>query len=110
MVTESSPVYKTEPVVQSSVIQLFLGAKEFLTTLTSTVGFTTRTDYVLSTRTVGGSGGLPRSMGGLQTQTIRGLAGFLGQEPNIVTSAITRLIFKVIAVFSIYVTGTWLLP
>ena len=96
MVTESSPVYKTEPVVESSVLQLFLGAKEFFTTLTSTVGFTTKTDYVLSTRTVagGGLGGLG-ALGGLQPQAPtqqapRGIGGLLGGGIKIVSSPVTR--------------------
>jgi len=96
VVTESSPVYKTEPVVESSVLQLFLGAKEFFTTLTSTVGFTTKTDYVLSTRTVagGGLGGLG-ALGGLQAQAPtqqapRGIGGLLGQGIKIVSSPVTR--------------------
>ena len=94
MVTESSPIYKTEPVVESSVIQLFLGAKEFFTTLSSTVGFTIKTDYVLSTRTVagGGLGGLA-ALQGLQpraAQAPQGLGGFLGQAVKIVSSPVTR--------------------
>ena len=105
VVTESSPVYKTEPVVESSVLQLFLGAKEFFTTLTSTIGFTTKTDYVLSTRTVskGGLGGLGAlgalgGLGGLQQQreqqAPQGLGALLGQGIGqgikIVSSAVTR--------------------
>ena len=105
MVTESSPVYKTEPVVESSVLQLFLGAKEFFTTLTSTIGFTTKTDYVLSTRTVskGGLGGLGAlgALGGLrglqpqrEQQAPQGLGALLGQGIGqgikIVSSAVTR--------------------
>jgi len=92
VITESSPVYKTEPVVESSVLQLFLGAKEFFTTLTSTVGFTTKTDYVYSTRAVGaGLGGL----GGLQPQPVaqpQGLGGLLGQQQQykVVSSPVTR--------------------
>ena len=96
VVTESSPVYKTEPVVESSVLQLFLGAKEFFTTLTSTIGFTTKTDYVLSTRTVagGGLGGLG-ALGGLQPQAPtqqapRGIGGLLGGGIKIVSSPVTR--------------------
>jgi len=66
VITESSPIYKTEPVIQTSVIKLFLGAKEFYTTLTQTNGVTTKTDYVYSTRTVnGGLGGLAGALGGL---------------------------------------------
>jgi len=69
VVTESSPVYKTEPVVQTSVIKLFLGAKEFYTTLTQTNGVTTKTDYVYTTKTVNrGLGGL--ALGGIGQPTI----------------------------------------
>ena len=84
MVTESSPVYKTEPVVESSVLQLFLGAKEFFTTLTSTIGFTTKTDYVLSTRTVskGGLGGLGALGAHLSTQLSPYLAQIVQDWPS----------------------------
>ena len=100
VVTESSPVYKTEPVVESSVLQLFLGAKEFFTTLTSTVGFTTKTDYVLSTRMVSGGGlGALAGLGGLasfgglqqnQNQTPQRLGGLVGGGIKIITSPVTR--------------------
>jgi len=95
VVTESSPIYKTEPVIESSVIKIILGAKEILTTLVSTVGFTTKTDYVLSTRTVagGGLGGLSGALGGLQQSPNRrlgGLGGLLGAPVKIITSPVTR--------------------
>ena len=88
VVTESSPVYKTEPVVQTSVIKLFLGAKEIFTTLSQTVGLTTRTDYVYSTRTVGGGlVGLAGVLGGLgqlggQQVTAEPAVGLAGLVPS----------------------------
>jgi len=81
VITESSPVYKTEPIVETSVIKLFLGAKEFFTTLATTVGLTTKTDYVYSTRTVSGGlngiGNLPALGGGVQL-------GQLGNQKQVV--------------------------
>lgn len=80
VITESSPIYKTEPIIQTSVIKLFLGAKEFFTTLASTVGLTTKTDYVYSTKTV--SGGL-NGLGGLAG--LGGLRGLpLGNQQQVV--------------------------
>ena len=73
----------TEPVVETSVIRLLFGAKETFTTLLQTVGLTTSTDYVLTTRTLPGPG----------------LAGANQQLPNLaalvpsftlVTSPVTR--------------------
>ena len=73
----------TQPVVETSVIRLLFGAKETFTTLIQTVGLTTSTDYVLTTRT------LPSP----------GLAGANQQFPNLaalvpsftlVTSPVTR--------------------
>ena len=81
VVTESSPVYMTEPVVETSVIRLLFGAKETFTTLVQTNGFTTRTDFVLTTKTVsgglGGAGQLPN------------LAGLVPSY-SLVTSPVTR--------------------
>ena len=69
--------------VETSVIKLRFGAKETFTTLVQTVGVTTSTDYVLTTRTLAGGG----------------LAGANPQLPNLaalvpsftlVTSPVTR--------------------
>ena len=69
--------------VETSVIKLRFGAKETFTTLVQTVGVTTSTDYVLTTRTLAGGG----------------LAGASPQIPNLaalvpsftlVTSPVTR--------------------
>jgi len=102
VITESSPIYKTEPVIQTSVIKLFLGAKEFFTTLTQTNGVTIKTDYVYSTRTVnGGLGGLAGALGGFgqlggsqptpQQQPQQGLGGvFGGPSYKLVSSPVTR--------------------
>lgn len=99
VITESSPIYKTEPVIQTSVIKLFLGAKEFYTTLTQTNGVTTKTDYVYSTRTVsGGLGGLAGALGGLgqvggsqpaPQQPAQGLGGIIPSY-TLVSSPVTR--------------------
>lgn len=99
VITESSPIYKTEPVIQTSVIKLFLGAKEFYTTLTQTNGVTTKTDYVYSTRTVsGGLGGLSGLLGGfgqiggaqqVAQQPAQGLGGILPSY-TVVSSPVTR--------------------
>merc|ERR1719500_1124631 len=99
VITESSPIYKTEPVIQTSVIKLFLGAKEFFTTLTQTNGVTTKTDYVYSTRTVsGGLGGLAGALGGLghvggsqptPQQPAQGLGGIIPSY-TLVSSPVTR--------------------
>jgi len=99
VITESSPIYKTEPVIQTSVIKLFLGAKEFYTTLTQTNGVTTKTDYVYSTRTVsGGLGGLAGALGGLgqvgaaqptPQQPAQALGGLLPSF-TVVSSPVTR--------------------
>ena len=56
-VTESSPVYVTEPVIDTTVLKVFFGARETYTTLVNTAGVTTRTEYVTSTRTL--APGLP---------------------------------------------------
>jgi len=99
VVTESSPIYKTEPVIRTSVIKLFLGAKEFFTTLTTTAGVTTKTEYVYSTRTVsGGLGGLAGVLGGLgnfggaQPVAQQPAAGFGGILPSytLISSPVTR--------------------
>ena len=67
MITETTPVYKTEPVIDTSVIKLTFGAKEIFTTITETHGVTTRTDYITATKTVngGGLGGVTAALGGL---------------------------------------------
>ena len=64
MVTESSPVYVTEPVIDTTVLKVFFGARETYTTLVNTAGVTTRTEYVTSTRTLApGLGGLGQQQG-----------------------------------------------
>jgi len=86
VVTESSPVYKTEPIVETSVIKLFLGAKEFFTTLATTVGLTTKTDYVYSTRTVsGGLNGIGnlQALGGVQLGNQQQVVQNTPQTPQI---------------------------
>ena len=87
MVTESSPVYKTEPVIETSVIKLFLGAKEYFTTLTNTNGVTVKTDYVLATKTINA----PAGLGGLsQAPDQAGLGLALLPSYTVLTSPVTR--------------------
>lgn len=87
MVTESSPVYKTEPVIETSVIKLFLGAKEYFTTLTNTNGVTVKTDYVLATKTINA----PTGLGGLsQAPDQAGLGLALLPSYTVLTSPVTR--------------------
>ena len=92
VVTESSPVYRTEPVVETSVIKLFLGAKEYYTTLTNTNGVTVKTDYVLSTKTINAPtslGGLTAGIGALNpAEEQRGLG--LVPSYTVVSSPVTR--------------------
>merc|ERR1719242_1770331 len=87
VITESSPVYKTEPVVETSVIKLFLGAKEYYTTLTNTNGVTVKTDYILSTKTINA----PTGLGGLTVGPAEEQRG-LGLVPSytVLTSPVIR--------------------
>ena len=82
VITETSPVYKTEPVIETSVIKLTFGAREIFTTLTETQGVTTKTDYIYATKTVnnGGLGGLTAALGGLGG--LGGLSGLDAQQPQ----------------------------
>merc|ERR1712241_1523749 len=83
VVTESSPVLVTEPVVETSVIRLLFGAKETFTTLIQTLGVRTSTDYVLTTRTLGGGGlALPNTQ-------LPNLAALVPSF-TVVTSSVTR--------------------
>ncbi|XP_023340559.1 cell wall protein DAN4 [Eurytemora carolleeae] len=89
VVTESTPVLRTETVYETNTIKLFQGAKEFTTLVTNVVGLTTITDYDYSTSTVapglgfGGISGLG-NLGGLSG--LNGLQGGLnlnnGDSPN----------------------------
>ena len=81
--TESSPVLVTQPVVETSVIRLLFGAKETFTTLVQTKGLTTSTDYVLTTKTLGGAGLA------LANQQLPNLAALVPSF-TLVTSPVTR--------------------
>ena len=81
--TESSPVLVTRPVVETSVIRLLFGAKETFTTLIQTVGLTTSTDYVLTTRT------LPSPGLAAANQQLPNLAALVPSF-TLVTSPVTR--------------------
>lgn len=67
VITESSPVITTKPVIETSVLKVTFGAREILTTIVETKGVTTETDYILATKTVenGGFGGLTEALGAL---------------------------------------------
>ena len=71
-------MYKTEPVIETSVIKVTFGAKEIFTTITETHGVTTKTDYITATKTVngGGLGGITAALGGLSQ------LGSLGGQPE----------------------------
>ena len=88
VITESSPVYKTEPVIETSVIKLFLGAKEYFTTLTNTQGVTVKTDYILATKTINSPTGLGGLTAGLEQPGL-GLAALVPSY-TVVTSPVTR--------------------
>jgi len=102
VITETTPVYKTEPVIDTSVIKLTFGAKEIFTTITETHGVTTRTDYITATKTVngGGLGGVTAALGGLsqlgqqspeQAPGLGGLGlGGLLPSYTVVSSPVTR--------------------
>ena len=107
MITETTPVYKTEPVIETSVIKLTFGAREIFTTITETHGVTTKTDYIYATKTVnngGGLGGLTAALGGLgqlggslqgqQQEAQNPLAGLqlggLAPSFTVVSSPVTR--------------------
>ena len=93
VITESSPVYKTEPVIETSVIKLFLGAKEYFTTLTNTHGVTVKTDYILATKTINsptGLGALTAGLGGLAEVDQPGLGLGLLPSYTVVSSPVTR--------------------
>ena len=80
MITESSAVYKTEPVIETSVIKLTFGAREIFTTITETAGVTTKTDYIYATKTIngGGLGGIMGIIGELLPKVIPIISGLLG--------------------------------
>ena len=80
MITETSPVYKTESVIETSVIKLNFGNREIFTTITNTNGVTTKTDYITATKTInsGGLGGLTAAFGGLGQ-----LGGLQQQQPQL---------------------------
>ena len=78
--------------METSVIKLFLGAKEYYTTLTNTNGVTVKTDYVLSTKTINAPtalGGLTAGIGALNpAEEQRGLG--LVPSYTVVSSPVTR--------------------
>ena len=74
--------------IETSVIKLFLGAKEYFTTLTNTQGVTVKTDYILATKTINSPTGLGGLTAGLEQPGL-GLGGLLPSY-TVVTSPVTR--------------------
>ena len=86
VVTESSPVYVTEPVIDTTVLKVFFGARETYTTLVNTAGVTTRTEYLTSTRTLApGLGGLGQQQGVANLPALPLLPSY-----TVVSSPVTR--------------------
>ena len=73
--------------IETSVIKLFLGAKEYFTTLTNTQGVTVKTDYILATKTINSPTGLGGLTAGLEQP---GLGLGLLPSYTVVTSPVTR--------------------
>ena len=73
--------------IETSVIKLFLGAKEYFTTLTNTHGVTVKTDYILATKTINSPTGLGGLTAGLEQP---GLGLGLLPSYTVVTSPVTR--------------------
>jgi len=84
VITESSPIYKTEPVLDTTVLKLFFGAKETYTTLVNTAGVTTKTSYVITTKTISQAPPAPAPGAALPN------LGLLGPSFTVVTSPVTR--------------------
>jgi len=97
VVTESTPVYRTETVYETDTINLRLGNKDLTTYLTNAVSVTTHTDYTYNTRTVNQGlslGGFGSLGGGLnqpqpQQQPQNALAGLLQPSFTVVSSPVT---------------------
>ena len=86
VVTESSPVYVTEPVIDTTVLKVFFGARETYTTLVNTAGVTTRTEYLTSTRTLApGLAGLGQQQGVANLPALPLLPSY-----TVVSSPVTR--------------------
>ena len=99
VITESSPVITTKPVIETSVLKVTFGAREILTTIVETKGVTTSTDYILATKTVenGGFGGITDALGalgGLQAGAadVQAQNPFAGLVPSftLVSTPVTR--------------------
>ena len=83
VITESSPVYITEPLVDTTVLKVFFGARETYTTLVNTNGMTTRTDFVITTKTINNNNR------GLGAANLPALAAMMPSY-TILTSPVTR--------------------
>ena len=84
VITESSPVYITEPLVDTTVLKVFFGARETYTTLVNTMGMTTKTDFVITTKTIN------NNSGGLGAANLPALAQAIIPSYTLVTSPVTR--------------------
>ena len=79
-------MYITEPLVSTTVLKVFFGARETYTTLVNTAGVTTRTEYLTSTRTLApGLGGLGQQQGVANLPALPLLPSY-----TVVSSPVTR--------------------
>jgi len=100
VVTESTPVFRTSTVYDTSTLRLRQGSKEFTTVITKPLGITTLTDYTYSTKTVSPGGGLsgytdinPLANFGIANQNINPLAnigGLLQPSFTVISSPVIR--------------------
>ena len=78
-------MYITEPQVDTTVLKVFFGARETYTTLVNTLGMTTKTDFVITTKTINNNSG-----GGLGAANLPALAHAIMPSYTLVTSPVTR--------------------
>ena len=77
-------MYITEPLVSTTVLKVFFGARETYTTLVNTQGMTTKTDFVITTKTIN------NNSGGLGAANLPALAQAIMPSYTLVTEPVTR--------------------